>query len=288
MSGSWGQDLHWHPYDSKSERRRYQRRQKKAASSCTPNDQTEPVSEALCCAIPFRTLAELVTEFKQRLCERKKAKAALTTTEPVNQVFPPDSREHSQSDQTLLEDCDFELIPIAGLHTAIDPAQSNRTFITAQQMGTGNTQACSRPVTEIPSWRVCSYQMSEPRPSSSNTNNNKVRPRGHCCYCGVAAFIPYAECNFCGEKPSYHHGRCCPNRPAQPTLSSADKKLGKAQHIDSLLTQEPLSEIDTQILTASPPSGLSYRRKERQLRLMIGEGEEEEQEAKSYGEDDEQ
>jgi hypothetical protein len=195
MPGSWEEDLHWHPYDSKAERKRYRRRQRKAASICEPNNQTEPEAEALCCAIPFRSLAELVTEFKQRLCERKKAKAALAPAEPVNQTLAPDSREQTQSDHTPEEDCEFELIPIAGLHTTIDPAHSNRT--------------------------------------------STVRPRGHCCYCGIAAFIPYEECKFCGEKPSYHHGRCCPNRPAQPTLSSADKKLGKAKHVDSLLTQEP-------------------------------------------------
>jgi hypothetical protein len=195
MPGSWEEDLHWHPYDSKAERKRYRRRQRKAASICEPNNQTEPEAEALCCAIPFRSIAELVTEFKQRLCERKKAKAALAPAEPVKQTLAPDSREQTQSDHTPEEDCEFELIPIAGLHTTIVPAHSNRT--------------------------------------------STVRPRGHCCYCGLAAFIPYEECKFCGEKPSYHHGRCCPNRPAQPTLSSADKKLGKAKHVDSLLTQEP-------------------------------------------------
>ena len=30
-----------------------------------------------------------------------------------------------------------------------------------------------------------------------------------CCVCHEFARIPFRRCNFCGQSPSYHHGRCC-------------------------------------------------------------------------------
>ena len=35
-----------------------------------------------------------------------------------------------------------------------------------------------------------------------------------CRVCGGSApGIPYPECLYCGESPSHHHGKCCPERP---------------------------------------------------------------------------
>ena len=36
-----------------------------------------------------------------------------------------------------------------------------------------------------------------------------------CEYCGYwhpQSQFPFPNCNFCGARPSYHHGRCCPSR----------------------------------------------------------------------------
>ena len=36
-----------------------------------------------------------------------------------------------------------------------------------------------------------------------------------CEHCGeTSPGIPFKDCRFCGEKPCYHHGRCCPKRPS--------------------------------------------------------------------------
>ena len=37
-----------------------------------------------------------------------------------------------------------------------------------------------------------------------------------CEYCLGIATVPFAQCWYCGIKPSYHHGRCCPMKPRQP------------------------------------------------------------------------
>ena len=37
-----------------------------------------------------------------------------------------------------------------------------------------------------------------------------------CEYCLGFAKVPFAQCWYCGSKPSYHHGRCCPLKPRQP------------------------------------------------------------------------
>ena len=43
-----------------------------------------------------------------------------------------------------------------------------------------------------------------------------------CCICGRFARVPFAECNYCGDAPSYHHGRCCPWKP--PREEAADDR----------------------------------------------------------------
>ena len=38
-------------------------------------------------------------------------------------------------------------------------------------------------------------------------------PGWYCCICGQFAKVPFDRCNYCGDTPSYHHGRCCPHKP---------------------------------------------------------------------------
>ena len=41
-----------------------------------------------------------------------------------------------------------------------------------------------------------------------------------CEYCGwwhPNSPFPFPNCNLCGARPSYHHGRCCPQRPRNPS-----------------------------------------------------------------------
>ena len=40
-------------------------------------------------------------------------------------------------------------------------------------------------------------------------------PGRFCCICGKFARVPFAKCNYCGDSPSYHHGRCCPWKPPE-------------------------------------------------------------------------
>jgi hypothetical protein len=34
-----------------------------------------------------------------------------------------------------------------------------------------------------------------------------------CSICSQRADVPFFRCNFCGDSPSFHHGRCCPDKP---------------------------------------------------------------------------
>ena len=35
-----------------------------------------------------------------------------------------------------------------------------------------------------------------------------------CCeYCYQYARVPFEVCWYCGDRPCYHHGRCCPLKP---------------------------------------------------------------------------
>jgi hypothetical protein len=253
MSGSWGRDLYWHVHDTKCDRR-HRRRQARAAFRCIANDQTEPETEEPCCAFAFRTLAELVTDFKHRLREREKAKAAQALAESLEQAAPLAGCEQLYEEPAALDDCEFELVnTFASLHIASGPTEA------AQSDRIGAPYAAAQPM-KIGTAQPCNGSVSRSSIGVSRASTNKVRPRGHCCYCGIPAFIPYADCNFCGDQPSYHHGRCCPNRSAQPEFSSTEE-LGSAQLADSFVTQEPLFELDTQPLLAPPPPELSYRQK---------------------------
>ena len=33
-----------------------------------------------------------------------------------------------------------------------------------------------------------------------------------CSICGEVARTPYSSCYYCNDRPSFHHGHCCPNR----------------------------------------------------------------------------
>ena len=38
-----------------------------------------------------------------------------------------------------------------------------------------------------------------------------------CSICYDRARVPFDECWFCGQSPSWHHGRCCPDKPRTGT-----------------------------------------------------------------------
>ena len=40
-------------------------------------------------------------------------------------------------------------------------------------------------------------------------------PGRFCCICGKFARLPFPTCDYCWDTPSYHHGRCCPWKPAE-------------------------------------------------------------------------
>ena len=88
---TWERDLHWYIREAQCERRQ-RRRQARTESRCIANAQTEPETEEPCKAdsqtepqpFAFRTLAELVTDFKHRLREREKAKEELGSAQLVD------------------------------------------------------------------------------------------------------------------------------------------------------------------------------------------------------------
>ena len=47
----------------------------------------------------------------------------------------------------------------------------------------------------------------------------------HCCICWQFAKVPFYNCNFCGARPSYHHGRCCAAHPDNLSDNAAWQKM---------------------------------------------------------------
>ena len=52
----------------------------------------------------------------------------------------------------------------------------------------------------------------------------------HCSVCGAFARVPFPNCNFCGARPSYHHGRCCAARPTR-RARQATKSLRRLEEV---------------------------------------------------------
>ena len=45
-----------------------------------------------------------------------------------------------------------------------------------------------------------------------------------CDVCRKTCGVPFSRCWYCGDSPSYHHGRCCPSLQEQPTSSSSSRR----------------------------------------------------------------
>ena len=60
--------------------------------------------------------------------------------------------------------------------------------------------------------------------------------------CGqVAPGCPYPSCRFCGDTPSYHHGRCCPARPRRPRPQALEAGTDSVPQEESFSVQVPLA-----------------------------------------------
>ena len=58
--------------------------------------------------------------------------------------------------------------------------------------------------------------------SAPPTKKQRLTPAQVCDICGRFARVPFDFCCYCGARPSWHHGRCCPAKPVnQPTSSTA-------------------------------------------------------------------
>ena len=53
-----------------------------------------------------------------------------------------------------------------------------------------------------------------PSNGPSKCHGRPADNEGRCEFCGQFANIPYDVCRFCRAAPSYHHGRCCRQKPA--------------------------------------------------------------------------
>jgi len=62
-------------------------------------------------------------------------------------------------------------------------------------------------------WSEMRWPASQVSPSPPDRNwTTWKRLNGLCSVCGEAARTPHPSCYYCNDKPSYHHGQCCPNR----------------------------------------------------------------------------
>ena len=71
--------------------------------------------------------------------------------------------------------------------------------------------------------------------------NGKTPTQLACEYCQIGKFphltFPFAACKFCGASPSYHHGRCCIDKPLlRPHSLRSD--LGSSLSANSVKTDK--------------------------------------------------
>ena len=60
-------------------------------------------------------------------------------------------------------------------------------------------------------WMMLGDQESEEEQSSEAEGVQEWMQR--CSICGRYARVPHPYCKFCKQRPSWHHGRCCPQKP---------------------------------------------------------------------------
>ena len=79
---------------------------------------------------------------------------------------------------------------------------------------------CADDVTELDATEI----VSSPAPTASTASmpspsldRSSSPPHGACDRCGEPAAVPYRWCSICKASPSWHHGRCCPERPQNQT-----------------------------------------------------------------------
>jgi len=55
-------------------------------------------------------------------------------------------------------------------------------------------------------------QMRWPSDRNSSSSTTRMQRGSRCSICQEPARAPYPSCYYCNERPSYHHGGCCPSR----------------------------------------------------------------------------
>ena len=89
-------------------------------------------------------------------------------------------------------------------------------------------------------------------PFESTLHSGEICFNWHTCeYCGrPSPGIPFARCNFCGARPSWHHGRCCP---------CLDRRTGCTNPKEDGLAQDGLAqETGWGIQPVAPPKQPSF------------------------------
>ena len=70
-------------------------------------------------------------------------------------------------------------------------------------------------------------------PYNNDGSNNSTIGKSHKCGCEYygrwypQSPFPFPSCSFCGSRPSYHHGRCCPMRPRSGLTNLQKLGLGR-------------------------------------------------------------
>ena len=95
-------------------------------------------------------------------------------------------------------------------------------------------------------WRI--------RKNHNGGHSGEICFNWHTCeYCGrPSPGIPFARCNFCGARPSWHHGRCCPWREWPPRTGCTNPKE------DGLAQDGLAQETGWGIQPVAPPKQPSF------------------------------
>jgi len=168
------------------------------------------------------------------------ANAVADLTQAINDLTVPEEPEHTEWEEPY---CDLPEEPEHADYWRWhqDSAEPEPAASPSKLWSALKSSAETQPTHSPPS-------SSKPQAADSS---DKVPLAGFCCHCGKPAPTPFAVCNYCGDQPSHHHGRCCPDRDAQPGVRAASptqpihspSSSSKPQAVDSSDTRPAWQEV---------------------------------------------
>ena len=100
--------------------------------------------------------------------------------------------------------------PAGSLHQSIEASLANSVITQTQARYLNSLNSCANEAKH----GFWFHHVDQEGDEVTQRLRKEPMPGRLCCLCGEFARVPFAKCNYCGETPSYHHGRCCPHKPS--------------------------------------------------------------------------